>query len=538
MSGQDTQFWADQIAQEIISRKRFHYSNEPVTQPDEYVVKTSASLSGVLHIGRLSDTIRGESVAKALLDAGKSVRFIWVAEDMDPLRKVPKGVPKGYEQYLGMPVTDVPDPEGSYDSYAARHVAEYFEVIDQFVTLKLAKFSMREEYRKGTFRPYIQKILEQFDRVKDIQNSYRTNPLPEGWSPWKPICEKCGRIATAHITGFDGKLITYECRDYHFENTIAKGCGHKGTADPLTADGKLMWKSEWASQWAAFSVVTEGAGKEYQVPNSAFWVNGEIVEKVLHYPMPLPIFYEHIMIDNAKMSASAGNVVYPRDWLKVAGPEHLRLLYNKRLARSRSFSWKDLPRMYDEYDDCLRIYNEERQAESEKEAGHVRRLFELSAMDVKEPANPVPFSHAALIAQVFPKEEDAIASLRKTGHFDDSLKDAIFSRLHKARAWVEKYGGDDARYAVQDTVQQGINLSQQQKEVLHRVADLLLSMEFSDDVALHEAMYHLAKDAGVLPKDFFRAAYLVLLNKERGPRLASFILALGSERVAKLFSAV
>ncbi|HII68532.1 TPA: hypothetical protein HA270_01535, partial [Candidatus Woesearchaeota archaeon] len=101
-----------------------------------------------------------------------------------------------------------------------------------------------------------------------------------------------------------------------------------------------------------------------------------------------------------------------------------------------------------------------------------------------------------------------------------------------------KYGGDDARYAVQDTVQQGINLSQQQKEVLHRVADLLLSMEFSDDVALHEAMYHLAKDAGVLPKDFFRAAYLVLLNKERGPRLASFILALGSERVAKLFSAV
>ncbi|TAL54657.1 MAG: hypothetical protein EPN86_03665, partial [Nanoarchaeota archaeon] len=119
-------FWADQIAKEILTRKTFHYLDKEIPKLDEYTVKTSASLSGVLHIGRLSDTIRGASVARALQDAGAKVRFIWVAEDMDPLRKIPHGVPDSYSDYIGMPVTDIPDPEGCHSSYAAHHVAEYF----------------------------------------------------------------------------------------------------------------------------------------------------------------------------------------------------------------------------------------------------------------------------------------------------------------------------------------------------------------------------------------------------------------------------
>src|SRR3989344_5683571 len=111
-SGKNTDelFWADQLAKQIISRKKFHYLGKKIPEFGEYVVKTSASLSGVLHIGRLSDTIRGETVFKALKDAKVKAKLIWVAEDMDPLRKVPKNVPADFEKYLGMPVTDVPDP--------------------------------------------------------------------------------------------------------------------------------------------------------------------------------------------------------------------------------------------------------------------------------------------------------------------------------------------------------------------------------------------------------------------------------------------
>jgi lysyl-tRNA synthetase class 1 len=115
-------FWADALAKEITERKRYRYIKKAIKHPEQHTVKTSASLSGVLHIGRLSDSIRGESVHKALSDSVKS-RFIWVAEDMDPLRSIPEGVPKSFIKYIGMPVTDVPDPDGCHSSYAEHHKA-------------------------------------------------------------------------------------------------------------------------------------------------------------------------------------------------------------------------------------------------------------------------------------------------------------------------------------------------------------------------------------------------------------------------------
>ena len=190
----DELFWADQLAKQIISREKFHYLDKKIKKSDEYTVKTSASLSGVLHIGRLSDTIRGESVVIALKDAGVKTRFIWVAENMDPLRKVPRGVPGNFEKYIGVPVTDIPDVEKCHDSYAEHHTEEYFKVVDEFVVTKMEKFSMREEYKKGSFREQIKKILQNIDVVKEILMKYRDSPLPQGWSPFTPICANCGKI--------------------------------------------------------------------------------------------------------------------------------------------------------------------------------------------------------------------------------------------------------------------------------------------------------------------------------------------------------
>src|SRR3990167_7661993 len=100
-------FWADQIAKEIISRNKYHFINRKIPKFGEFVVKTSASLSGVLHIGRLSDTIRGDSVHKALKDAGVKSKLIWVAEDMDPLRSIPQGVQKDFKTTIGRQAPNV-----------------------------------------------------------------------------------------------------------------------------------------------------------------------------------------------------------------------------------------------------------------------------------------------------------------------------------------------------------------------------------------------------------------------------------------------
>ncbi len=530
-------FWADQISKQIISRKKFHYKDSEVPKLSEYTVKTSASLSGVLHIGRLSDTIRSESVVIALKDAGVKTRFIWVAENMDPLRKIPKGVPLNFEKYIGMPVTDIPDPDGCHESYADHYMKEYFEVLNEFVLTKMEIFSMREEYKKGNFNSFIKKILEKIKEGREIQNKYRTKPLKENWSPWNPVCEDCNKIITTQVIDFKDGIVNYLCKDYEFETTIAKGCGHKGENDPLKGNGKLIWKSEWAAEWARWKVVSEGAGKEYQVPNSAWWINGEIAENILDWPMPVPIFYEHIMVDNEKMSASVGNVVYPKDWLKVAPPELLRLFYNKRLMTTRSFSWEYLPNLYQEGDDIAKIYFGDTKLENKKEEAHYKRLFEFSyGRFIKKPLK-LSFSHATLIAQISPNEDDIIKSLTKTGHYDKEEHARIFEIINKAKIWLKKYSPDEFKFEIQKHVASEIILRDIEKKALHQVAKLLKEKEY-DEKALHAEFFEVAKSFGIKPADLFKSAYKVLLNRDRGPKLAPFILALGFEKAIKLFEEV
>lgn len=539
---EDEMFWSDQIARRVFERDRYRYIDRQIVKPEKFVVKTSASLSGVLHIGRLSDTVRGESVVKSLKDMGKNVEFIWVAEDMDPLRKIPKCVPSLFEKYLGMPVTDIPDPWGCHKTYSEHHFEKYLKVLFDFTHEKMTMYSMREEYRKGTFRESIRILLENSKKMVDIQNKYRENKLPDTWSPWTPICKNCGKIITPKVTGFDGKKITYECQDYEFEKTTAKGCGYKGEADPLHDDGKLMWKGEWASQWKIWNVCSEGAGKEYQVPGSAFWINCEICETILDYPAPEPIFYEHITIDGEKMSASKGNIVYPNDWITVAEPEVLRFFYNKKLMKTRSFSWKDLPRLYDDYDNHMKVFFGIEKPENEKEARQMKRLFEISQIRIPgQMPKLIPYDFAALISQLCPPEEGmakAVALLKSSGHLkgdmDETDISSLKTRLGLARNWSEKYADESTKISVKDVVTMDTRdkLTESQIKALKLLSKSMDSCETEE--SLYGKFFEISRNENISTKEFFKAAYQVLIGKDQGPRLAPFIFAIGKERVRNL----
>ena len=105
-------FWSDEIASLMVNRKKYNYLNKTIEPQKSFAIKSSTSISGVPHIGNASDVIRHDAVVRSLKERGFDVKFIWVAEDMDALRKVPAGIPKSFEKYLGMPVADIPDPEG------------------------------------------------------------------------------------------------------------------------------------------------------------------------------------------------------------------------------------------------------------------------------------------------------------------------------------------------------------------------------------------------------------------------------------------
>ncbi|OYT41184.1 lysine--tRNA ligase [Candidatus Pacearchaeota archaeon ex4484_26] len=535
-------FWADKIASKIIKRKKFHYLNKPIPKFKKYVVKTSASISGVLHIGRLSDTIRSENVVKALQDKGKKAELIWVTEDMDPLRKIPKGMPKSYEEYIGMPVTNVPDPYGCHKSYAEHNVAEYMEVLDEFVATKMKKFSTAQEYKKGNFNPYIKKILSSIKQLKEILNKYRTLPLSKDWSPWQPICENCGKIMTPRVTGFEDGKIKYECKDYKFKTTKAKGCGFKGEVNPLKDKGKLVWKSEWAAEWALWKVISEGAGKEYQVPSSAWWVNAEICEKLLDFPMPEPIFYEHITINGKKMSASLGNVVYPKDWLKVAPAELLRFFYNKRLMKTRSFSWKELPNLYDDYDYHEKVFFNKVKPDNKKEEMHIKRLFETSQLTKPKLHKSLPFTFAAFVSQSYdPKKnlKQALKVFESTGHLKKiTKKDEKYLEklLVYAKNWLEHV--PEAKIVVAEKVNPAIKkaLNTQENKAIKELTSIL-KKDLNGEQLQHK-IYETAKKHSIQPRKFFEILYKIILNKNQGPRLGPFIIAVGKERVLELLKQI
>jgi lysyl-tRNA synthetase class 1 len=544
MAEKDSLFWADQLARQIKTRKAFRYIDRPVKQPKKFTVKTSASISGILHIGRLSDTIRGESVCRALRESGARAKLIWVAEDMDPLRKIPEGVPRGFEKYIGMPVTDIPDPWGCHKSYAEHHIEEYTRVIGEFVSARMPRYSMRREYKAGSFNKYIKSLIESIETLKGIINKHRREPLAETWSPWQPICENCGKIMTPSVQSFKGGKAHYICKDYRFEKSVAKGCGHRGVNDPLKGEGKLVWKSEWAAQWARWGVCSEGAGKEYQVPGSAFWVNGEIAERVLGFPEPVPIFYEHLIIDGQKMSASLGNVVYPREWLEAAPPELLRFLYSKNLMKTRSFSWWGLPALYNDYDMHERVYFGQEKPKNTKEGNHIKRLFEISQLGRARKHQRVPFDFAAMVSSVFSEKQfgQALKVFRESCHLKrpgPSDIEALKQRLDHARKWVELYGSEEYRIKVVERPDPKVlgSLSGKQKGALRELGNGLSGRPLKEQ-GLYNMFWDIARKHGITAPEFFRAAYQVLIKRDSGPRLAPFILAIGQKRVAEVLKAV
>ena len=518
-------FWTDQIARKIVERKKFFYTDEKIPKFKKYMVKTSASVSGVLHIGRLSDTIRGEAVKRSLEDLGVKADIFWVAEDMDPLRKIPRGVPKSYEQYIGMPVSDVPDPYGCHKSYSEHHVSEYMEVVDEFVASKMKKFSMREEYKKGNFNKYIKLLIENSEKVVEIQNKYRKTKLST-WSPWTPICESCGKIITTKVTRVEDGKVFYKCEDYKFEKYTAKGCGYEGVNDPMKGEGKLMWKSEWAAQWARWKVCSEGAGKEYQVPGSAFWINAEIVEKVLHFPMPVPIFYEYLVINGQKMSASIGNVIYPKQWLEVAKPEILRLLFLKDPMRVRDFRWDMIPNMFEEYENLERIYYGIKNVRNERDRRNMKRLFEIIQIKhvPRSYRRKIPFKVILEIAKILPEKHQlkfTINKLTEMGFETDETKREIEEKLNFAKNLL--------RYTKSE--RQKIVLSKDEKTAISNLIKVIEKEK--DGEVLQAKIFSIAKESGIKPAKFFRLLYQLLLSSKHGPRLGPYIIDAGKGEIIK-----
>lgn len=544
-----TVYWADTLARDIINRKKFNYIDKEVPKIKHFYIKSSTSISGIPHIGNASDVIRHDALYRALKDLGKKATLYWVAENMDPFRKVPAGIPKSFKKYLGMPVADIPCPKGCCGGYTEHFSNLFVKSLKEKFGVNLVFKRTSETYRSGEFEPFIKKIMKNLDLVKQIWNKSRENPLPDNWSPWKPVCANCGKIITTQVTDVTEDGVKYVCKDYNFKEygkkayTKVKGCGYEG--ESKFRNGKLLWRAEWAAEWAAWKIIFEGAGKEHFMPTGSFWTAGEIVEKLFDWPEPHPSEnplqpYEYLTVDGKKMSASLGNVVSTWDWPTFAPPQVLRLIFLKKLRKVRDFSYQKMPDYVDEYDRLQRIYFGVEKVENEKELEHLKRLYEMVEVgEIPKRLPPqIPFSFAALIAQISRPEESldrAIELLKSTGHIKGEIskedKKSIKERILMAGEWARRFGQDQYRIKINEKIPKNIEIPKDQREALLKLKEELKKKWSAED--LQNKIYQIGKDSGDV-KRFFKTLYTILIGEKSGPRIGPFIIAIGKDKVRKI----
>ncbi len=511
--------WTDVAADKIIKER----GDKP-----EYTLAAGITPSGTVHIGNFREIITVDLVRRALERRGKKTRFIYSWDEYDVFRKVPKNMPKQdvLIKHLRFPVVDTPDTFGCHKNYAEHLEKEVEEMIPE-VGIHPEFLYQAKKYRSGEYNKDIKKALENNEKIKACLNEYREEEVDENWLPISLFCDKCHKDTLTELKWLGNYTVSYKCE-----------CGYEETFDfdkkPIV---KLKWRVDWPMRWNYEQVDFEPGGKDHSTVGGSYDTGKKIAKTVWDYEAPTYVMYDFIKVKGGagKMSSSSGEVVTLKDVLEIYESEVARFIFagtrpNKEFAISFD---ADVIKLYEDFDKCERVYFGEEKV-SEKETVKLKVAYELSSVG-KIPKTMLyqpGFRHLTTLLQVHNLD------LKKaTSYFEKELKNQDDKkRLHKraecAKNWLLKYAPEEFKFTVQEKSQ--VTFSEEDKKILHELAQKLTERGWTD-VELHEEIYILAKNHNYPVPDFFKLAYRALINKERGPRLASFILAIGKEKVAKLF---
>ncbi len=521
MEQRNSVHWADQTADEII---------KTWGEQEHYTCASGITPSGTVHIGNFREIISVELVVRALRARGKKVRFIYSWDDYDVFRKVPVNMPKQdvLEKHLRMPITMVPDPFERDASYARHHEVDVESILPR-VGIKPEFLYQAERYRSSMYADGMRKALEKRDHLKTILDKYRDedHKIQGEWWPISVFCDACNRDTT-DIDSWDGEWgVAYHCE-----------CGHKATVDLRTAKGvKLSWRVDWPMRWSHEHVDFEPAGKDHHSQGGSFDTARHVVEDVYGRKPPVTFRYDFIGIKGTpgKMSSSKGKVVDLEDLLRVYQPEIARYLFAGTRPNTEfviSFDL-DVIKIYEDYDKTERLYWGLEQAKDEDTLRKEKRIYELSQVgDVPaEAPYQVPFRHLCNLLQI--NDGDIDKTIAGLPGVKPSQKERLSQRCACAWYWVTECSPEDFRFIIRSDGK-AIECADNERAALRALKEAAAAG--LDEQKLSERIYAIAQENGMEPKDFFKLVYRALLDRERGPRLAQFIQAIGAERVGKILS--
>jgi lysyl-tRNA synthetase class 1 len=512
--------WYDKTAVDIVERER-----KLGRSLDLIRTEMGIGISGIPHIGHLGDAARSYAVTLALKEQGYKSELIAFADDKDGLRKVPAGLPKSLEKYLGYPVRDIPDPYFCHKSFAEHMISLFLEILDT-CGIEYKLMSAAEAYQKGLFNKEIETLLTNAKRIGEIIREEVGQEKYEEVLPYLPVCSNCGRVYTTKAYEFlpKEKKVLYTCEGMELKGQWLKGCGHKGEADYTKGEGKLGWKAgEFATRWKVLDIRFEAYGKDIA---DSVRVNDRICREILGYEPPVHVQYEMFLDKSGrKISKSAGNVFTPQVWFRYGSPQSLLLLMLKRFVGTRAVSVVDIPQYMNELDELEDIYFGKKNIADARERAKLTGLYRyIWLFQVpSKPGTHVPYNLLTYLAKVALKGSETeylTQKLRDYGYVKDEVPENLKKRFEYALNWAQDFA---------EIKERAMKLGEKEAVAVREFIQTLQTEV--DEEQIQGAVFSIARKHSIPPKIFFKTLYTILLGVSEGPRLGPYVVVMGRRNV-------
>jgi lysyl-tRNA synthetase class 1 len=526
--------WPFEEARRVLKR----YEKAP-PEKGHVLFETGYGPSGLPHIGTFGEVLRTTMIRCAFeVISDIPTRLICFSDDMDGMRKVPGNVPNQdmLRDHLQKPLTRVPDPFGTHESFGHHNNAMLRRFLDTF-GFDYEFYSATDFYASGQFDEILLRAAERYDALMAVMLKSLREERQQSYSIFLPIHPETGRVLYVPIKHVDAREGTV---------TFDDETGREWTVPVTGGQCKLQWKPDFGARWAALGVDFEMYGKDHSTNTPIY----DAICEILGAPAPHHFTYELFLDETGqKISKSSGNGISIDEWLSYAATESLSYFMYLKPKTAKRLYFDVIPKAVDEYHQQLNAY-----AGQTPEQQLANPVWHIHGGDVPASTMVVPFAMLLNLVSVSAAEEkeklwgfinryapdaspEANPDLDQAAgfairYFNDFVKPTRVFRLptDKERAAMEELAaclGDEARAL--DVIAR--KNAQEGKDVP------LPSVDWHDDEFLQSIVFAIGKTHGFDPlRDWFSGLYEVLLGASQGPRFGGFIALYGLEETRALIA--